>query len=133
MSRFITRPRLEAAIDTDDGKWILIQPLAYQSDGAGTTFVVPPDFQTDLASVPRLPFIYATFAGHAVAAAVLHDWLYTARPVPREMADAVFREAAGVQGVSGWRAWAMWIGVRAGGGAYWRDQAASAPPDPTTF
>ncbi len=124
MSRFLTRLTVRVADDLDSGAWVLELPLAYQSDVARQTFFVPPGFLTDFASVPRLPFIYEAFGNRATAASVIHDFLYNSQAVSRSMADAVFREASGVQGVSAWKSWAMWLGVRLGGGAYWREPVA---------
>jgi hypothetical protein len=125
VSGFLTRCSLECASDQDDGKWILSKALIYQSDVAGQTFVVPAGFQTDLASVPRLPVIYLLTGDTSSAAAVVHDWLYSSHVVPRAMADAVLKEASQATGVPGWRRWLMWAGVRLGGGSHWGDEPAA--------
>lgn len=120
MSRFLTKLVLELADDQDDGRWVVQQPLVYQSDVAGQTFTVPAGFQTDLASVPRIPVAYLLAGGTSNEAAVVHDFLYTApHPVPRDMADAVLKEASAVTGVPAWRRWLMWAAVRVGGGTHW--------------
>lgn len=130
MSRFLTRLRLERIEDMSrDGRgtWQLLGPLVYESNLAGQVFVVPEGTVTDLASVPRIPVAYLLTGGLAHAAAVVHDWLYTSHTVSRAMADAVFREAARVLGVTGPQAWLMWAGVRIGGGGAWD---APGPPQP---
>lgn len=130
MSRFMTRLRIERIEDASSdgrGTWRLLDPLAYESDVAQTIFVVPADFVTDLASVPRLPFAYLLTGGIGHGAAVVHDMIYTTHEVSRDVADAVFREALGVLGVPGWQAWLMWVGVRAGG---WRSWGAEGPEQP---
>jgi len=130
MSRFLTALRLERLEDTSrDGRgtWQLLTPLAYRSDVAGRSFVAPQGFITDLASVPRLPFTYLLTGGLAHAAAVVHDWLYTAHEVPRDVADAVFREAARLCGVSAFQSWLMWAGVRIGGAGSWDAAGAKQP------
>lgn len=123
MSKFLTGFRIELQDDdtSSDGRgtWKLLNLLAYKSDKANTIFVAPKGFITDLASVPRVPIAFLLAGGTAHRAAVIHDWLYTNHEVPRSMADAVFREAAIASGVPAWRAWLMWSGVRAGGGASW--------------
>jgi hypothetical protein len=81
---------------------------------------LPAGFRTDGASVPRyIPLAYALFGNTSEEAATLHDWLYTAQPVPRAMADRVLLEASQATGVPGWRRWPMWLGVRIGGGSHW--------------
>jgi hypothetical protein len=119
MSRFLSKCVLEIADDQDDGKWLLIQPLIYQSDVALETFTVPAGFQTDLASVPRLPFVFLLAGDCARQAAVVHDFLYTSHLVDRATADAVLREASAITGVPVWKRWLMWTGVRAFGGSHW--------------
>lgn len=117
MSKFVSTLKTEWV---DDTRARLIWPLVYNSDVACTTFLVKEGFETDFASVPRIPFVYVAVGDTAHAAAVLHDYLYTTGEVPRSMADAVFKEAAQICGVSGWRAWILWAGVRIGGGSHYK-------------
>lgn len=124
--KFLTPLRLERLEDVSrDGRgtWRLLAALGYQSDLIGAVDV-PEGFVTDLASVPRLPVAFFLAGGLAHAAAVVHDWLYTTHATDRATADAVFKEAAQACGVSAWRAWLMWLGVRAGGAGAW---AAAGP------
>jgi hypothetical protein len=79
--------------------------------------IVPAGFETDLASVPRLPLMYMLFGGKAREAAALHDWLYTVRR-DREFADSCFYAAMRNEEDAITRA-AMWLGVRVGGWAYY--------------
>ncbi len=76
-------------------------------------WIVPAGFDTDLASIPRIfqPFISKL---EGVEAAVLHDWFYRFKVVPRAQADRIFLEA--MEGaVPWWKRRVMWLGVRAGG------------------
>lgn len=120
MSRFLTKLRMENASESDDGLWVLVSDLVYESDLAKRVIAVPAGFPTDLASVPRLPIVYWLSGGTSTEAAVVHDWLYRSHLLPRDVADAVLREASAVTGVPAWRRWMMWAGVRAFGGAYWK-------------
>ena len=124
MSHFINRLKLEDASDEDDCKWILVDALLYQSDLAKRTIVVPAGFETDLASVPRLPVVYWLTGNTSTTAAVVHDWLYQSGEVSRGMADAILREASAATGVPFWRRWLMWAGVRIGGASHFTPQAA---------
>ncbi len=126
MSQFLTKLVMENATGQDDGLWRLVEPLVYQSDVAGQTFVVPAGFETDLASVPRLPVVYLLAGGTSNEAAVVHDFLYTVHLVSRAVADAVLREASAVTGVPAWRRWLMFWGVRLGGASHWDPRSAPA-------
>lgn len=110
---------MQAADNKDDGEWQLTAALVYQSDVADQTFIVPRGFRTDLASVPRLPIIFLLTGDSSSEAAVVHDMLYTDKPVPRRVADAVLREASAVTGVPWWRRNLMWAGVRLFGWSHW--------------
>lgn len=127
--KFKTALRVERVEDVSrDGRgtWVLLAPLACESGRIGVV-VVPEGFVTDFASVPRLPLAYFLAGGLAHAAAVIHDWLYTTHSTDRATADAVFQDAAKACGVSAWRAYLMWLGVRAGGASSW---AAAGPAQP---
>lgn len=98
----------------ESGEWVLLAPLEYASKRHGMTVTVPQGFTTDFASVPRLPFAYALFGDRGHKAAVIHDYLYATKSVSRSVADSIFKEALS-EIEPGWRAWAMWLGVRIGG------------------
>lgn len=119
MSRFLSRLAIQVADDTDNGQWVLVESLIYESDLAKCTIVVPKGFQTDLASVPRLPVIFLLTGNTSNEAAAVHDFLYSSHQVTREIADGILREASAVTGVPSWRRWAMWAGVRLGGTSHW--------------
>jgi len=121
MSRFLTQLSVRRVDERDIGKWVLNQPLVYQSDIAGETITVPVDFSTDFASVPRwLPLAFAWLGGHGDSAATVHDWLYTEKPVSRRMADMVLREALRASYVARWRIPLFYLGVRLFGWTHWR-------------
>ena len=124
MSRFVTNLAVLVADNTDDGRWIVTSPLIYQSDVAGKTFIVPIGFQTDMASVPRLPLVFMLAGDTSREASVVHDFLYDTQPVKRALADRVLKEASGVTGVPVWRRWMMYAGVRLFGGSHWKPAAA---------
>lgn len=117
MSKFLT-----PLVAEKDGKvWTVMQPLIYLSDVAQRVFVVPEGFVSDLASVPRLPLMFLLAGGTADQAAVVHDRLYFTGELPREKADAVFKEAALVSGEPAWRVNLMYAGIRLGGWMAWND------------
>jgi hypothetical protein len=125
VSKFLTS--LEAELVKDEpATWRLTQPLIYDSDVAGRVIVVPVGFVTDLASTPRLPFVYEFAGGVANMASVVHDYAYTTHIVDRSTADAILREASAVTGVSWLKRQAMWAAVRAFGGSHWDSKPIAA-------
>lgn len=129
---FLTKLRVERIEDTSrDGRgtWRLLDSLSYWCPAAGSALIIVPEgFVTDFASVPRLPVAYFLAGGLAHAAAVVHDWLYTTHKLDRATADEVFKQACIDCGVSPWRAWVMWLGVRAGGASSWGADGPAQPP-----
>jgi len=118
---FLSKLEIENADNTDDGQWLLAAPLVYESPAlSGTVVTVPSGFQTDLASVPRVPIVFDLFGATSNEAAALHDYLYAAKTFPRATCDRLLREASAATGVPAWRRWPMWVGVRLFGGFAWR-------------
>ena len=119
-SKFLTF--LDCRLSDDESFWILNKPLFYKSAYLNTVICVPTGFETDFASVPRIPIVYACFGDRAHHEAVIHDALYridSSPVVSREDADKVFLEAMKVRGKPKWIRWSMYLGVRLGGfGSY---------------
>ena len=132
MGKFKTKLRVEKE---SERCWKLLEPLVYESDTIGT-IIVDAGFETNFASVPRLPLMFWAFGGVGDEAATLHDWLYRKdhtqstgheRVIDRETADKVLRgviiECLTKDGTSKLKAnliaWAMWAGVRIGGASHW--------------
>ena len=106
-----------------DYTWLLDSCLVYYSVILGCTVTVPKGFATDLASVPRVPFIYEAWGNRAHREAVLHDYLYRAGAVPdctRDQVDRVFLEAMESRGVKWSIRYPMYWGVRLGGWTAWK-------------
>ena len=115
MAKFLTE--LGIRLKDDDRVWMLDAPLSYESDILGK-IDVPKGFETDLASVPRVPIAYMLFGDRAHREAVLHDYLYRLDAIPSatySQANKVFLEAMEVRGKSFFVRWAMYLGVVAGG------------------
>lgn len=120
ISRFLSLLAMRKnSVSDGDAMWILTEPLVYESVTLGRVLTVPAGFKTDLASVPRVPILYTLAGGTSDEAAVVHDYLYTVKIVPRGTCDDVFKEASRVTGVPAWRRNLMWIGVRLFGGLHW--------------
>jgi hypothetical protein len=115
MAKFLTEldARLKRGSDT---VWVIKSRLTYDSDKLGR-IKVPEGFETDFASVPRVPLFYALFGDKAHREAVLHDYLYRTDSVPvvkRSEADDLFLEAMKVRGKSYFTRYGMYWGVRMG-------------------
>jgi hypothetical protein len=122
MGKFLSKLDVEL-IDSDAnegrGTWEVHQPLIFVSDITGTTYTVPVGFTTDFSSVPRVPFVFDIMGDCAHEAATLHDWLYTEKVESRAKADHILVEAAIATGVPSWKAWAMYLAVRAFGSSHY--------------
>ena len=105
----------------DDGIWRLDDPLVFESDILDK-IIVPAGFQTDFASVPRVPIAYMFFGDRAHREAVLHDYLYCIDAIPAatySQANEVFLEAMKERGKNFLVRYSMYWGVVIGGwGAY---------------
>ena len=128
MGRFLNELRLIAEPGPRHTRplWRLLSPLAYQvgDDVCGFVVVVPADFVTDLASVPR-PFwrIVPICDEEYREPVVVHDWLCTAYPkVSRRVADAILYDAMRVKGCCAFHLLTVYYGVRFGATWYamWR-------------
>jgi hypothetical protein len=117
--------KLQVELQHDRSTWRLLSAFSYLDPDCGP-IDVPAGFETDFASVPRLPLTYALLGAYGHAAAVLHDHIYTTGALPRLDADRVFRNALRSSGIARWRAWIMWAGVRAGGASRYSRSASSS-------
>jgi hypothetical protein len=114
MMEFLTYP--DVRVLSDDNFVLLDDFIVKYYDHYIT---VPKGFDTDFASVPRVPIFYALFGGKAKKSAVLHDYLYVTKPFSREECDKAFLCAMETEGLGWFTRHAMYRGVRLGGGAYW--------------
>ena len=97
------------------GLWIVLAPFRVRLDALGGRVVsVPAGFITDLASVPRLPFVYWTVGNRARKAATIHDYLTQVHVVSRRAGDLAFHEIAVIEEGEPVST-AMWAGIRAFG------------------
>jgi len=130
-SGFITSLSVELKSD-NDCVWIVTKPLKYWSRLLDRLIVVPPwfetkepdpegepsFFETDFASVPRVPFAYEAWGDRAHREAVIHDYLYRIDSVPvatYSQANDVFLEAMKATGKPLRICYPMYWGVVLGG------------------
>jgi hypothetical protein len=112
---FTREPQLVPVHDGDG--WRLLADFITRVDEPGVgcyRITVPAGFETDLASVPRLPLAYALFGGRARRSAILHDFLYETQ-AGKDYADEVFLAAMKAEGVGLATRWIMYWAVRAFG------------------
>lgn len=126
--RFLTKLCVELIAHGGSGTWRLTAPLVFRSRELDTAIIVPADFVTDFASVPRIVLAYLLTGNTAHAAAVLHDYLYRVptERVTRAQADAVLREAMIATRVPAWRRWMIYTGVRLGGASHFKKRRRAA-------
>jgi len=94
MGRFITDLDISLGSNSDE-IWALDAPLVFMSDIYGMV-IAPRGFQSDLASVPRVPFVYSLWGAKAHREAIIHDYLYRIDSKPRVsfwIANKIFLEA----------------------------------------
>ena len=120
MGKFLTPLRAEKVGEPNAlgrAKWRLTETLRFASDYLDEVIEVPAGFETDFASVPRLPVAYWLTGDTAHAAATVHDYMVRHRTTnSAEWRDAahVFAEAMTAERVAPWRRSAMyWIVVGA--------------------
>jgi Protein of unknown function (DUF1353) len=105
----------------DDGVyWKVVTEFDYDiGEVGGEKIMVPAGFMTDLGSVPQILWNLIPPIGKPLRGYVLHDWLYSAQPYTRKKSDDILLEAMGVAGVNSMKRWAIYLGVRMGGGYAW--------------
>ena len=101
------------------GLWRVREALVFMARD-GSVIAVPSGFMSDLASIPRAVWPILRKDGTHRRAAILHDYLYSIRTVPRKLADSLFLEAMLSDGVPMWQAYAMWCAVRMAGFLFYK-------------
>lgn len=109
---FASPLRVQLLDERANPTWRLLHPLVFDSALFNLRITVSAGFDTDLASVPRLPFVCMTI-GLGNKAAVIHDALYRYKALPRAQADRIFLEGMEVDGIPAART--MYAAVRAFG------------------
>lgn len=123
---FLTDPRfMDITEGSETQRLKLMGELRVYSKVLECEIVVPEGFEFE-ESIPTVLFSLSRPRGESKRAACVHDWLYRTGGkldglvVTRKQADAVYYELLRLRGVSPWRAWFRWAGVRLGGGFSWK-------------
>lgn len=104
---------LDVRLKDDDSIWVLESPLIYYSPLVGKV-EVPKGFETDFASVPRIPVAYWLYGSRAHREGVIHDFLFRKDCIPRPSfmtANKVFLEAMECRGKPWYVRWPMYSAV----------------------
>jgi len=64
----------------------------YRTEVLGETIVIPQGFVSDLASVPRILWLFISPFGRYTEGAVVHDYLYLRSDFSRKECDDIFLE-----------------------------------------
>jgi len=94
------------------GHFKLLRDLMYRSE-AGSVYVVPRGFKTDLASVPRWLWPIFNPSGLFMSAAILHDHFCENDWISRKDGDKIFLEAMLHSNVPRWKRYCIYAAVRA--------------------
>lgn len=101
-------------VNNQGKKWILLSDLVYDHKRYGI-ITVPKGFETDFASVPRIPVVFELVGDRGHAAATIHDWLYHNGTLSRKDVDKILLQALRDTKVGKVRSYVMYFGVRAFG------------------
>jgi hypothetical protein len=88
--------KLIVEVIPEEGMFRLTEPLIFYSVLLGREIIVPPTFDTDFASIPRIVQNIIQVNGRHRPAAVVHDFLCKFKQlfgINQGMADKIFREA----------------------------------------
>jgi Protein of unknown function (DUF1353) len=101
-----------------------VEPLTCQIHSLNPRIVVPKNFVTDFASVPRALWDFVTPAGDYKFAAASHDFLYWEQPCTKSQADRLFLQAMIDSDVEPWQRKLLYQAVRDAGHSAWADDSA---------
>lgn len=119
------RPDGRAILRGGRAQWLTDGELPYEvgAVGSGEWVIVPAQFLTDLASVPRLASVLFPPDGPWLKAAVLHDYLYATKGLQgrytRGQCDVIFKDAMKALGVSKFDRNVIYSAVVVGGWKGW--------------
>jgi hypothetical protein len=94
----------------------------YRVNIPGHILTILTGYVTDFASIPRIFWASCGYPSEPElqSPTLIHDAMYSGELVTRKEADDILYWALRANGVSAYRAWKIWAGVRIGGGFVWR-------------
>lgn len=112
---------LDLHLRADGRTWSLLAPFEFYASRIGV-IIVPRDFVTDLASIPRLFWNILPPFGKYQEAAVIHDWCYRNHLFTRSRCDRILLLGMKLCCVPRWQRVVIFLAVRALGWIAWRDE-----------
>ena len=110
---------------TDNRDWMLIDDVIYEVGNSPIEIIVPKGFVTDFASIPQALWSFGLSPnGLYSKAAIIHDYLYWTQLCTRLQSDNILMIAMKESQVPADKRDLIYAGVRAGGSAAWKDNAA---------
>lgn len=115
-----------------DRLFVTTYPLTYKIFDTSGAVVVPTGFLTDLASIPRILWVYESPIDRSMAGAIVHDYLYWDQRCTQDEADAVFFLAMLESGVATHKAYEIYWAVNSplGKSAYDKNTKARSAKEP---
>lgn len=117
MSKFLTNLVLKD-LEENEGIFMIVETLVYYSSLLNKEISIPRGFETDLASVPRIPLVYLSWGGKAHREGVLHDYLFRKNSEPVVsflLANRIILEAMESRGKPFYIRYPIFVGVCVGG------------------
>ena len=104
-----------------DGEAYLLNQPYHTNILPGHILEIAAGFRFDGASIPRVFWLTTgtPMDPHYQASGLVHDALYAAELLPRQVTDDIFYFCLRRDGVGWYTARKMWLGVRIGGGFVW--------------
>ena len=100
--------------------WKVIGGFSIHIDRTNESIVIPNNFKTDLASIPRIAYTLFPRSDDYDLAATVHDYLYSIGKYPRKTCDLIFRDILLFSGVSKSRRNKMYWAVRLFGAKHYK-------------
>lgn len=112
--------QVSEATDQSEATWRVLAPFGVRSAiYSPLEIIVPADFVTDFASVPRVPIAYELCGNIAQDCATGHDYMYSTGCVSRLLADALLLEWMEAKGFDPVRSNSIYLAVRAFGAPHY--------------
>jgi len=110
----------DVVVKQETDRWWRIQEEILYCHTQEIMFLIPKDFITDFASIPKVLWsLFSPVDPLYSKAAILHDRLYETHETTRQEADALFYEAMMATGCDLIVRYTLWSAVRLFGGLAW--------------